>query len=465
MEITEILIAAAVSLLIGCFVPERWRITVFFVLSLIALFWLQPPLPVDRFIWLFPFATLFLTAAVWWLTRSPENSENWQQIGLLLGLGCGFGMVISRPDASPDWLKLATIGTLGLGTVVGAAVFTRGEIEFRKQAGLVIIFCLVVILFVLKTPALVRFLSQAARFAEGMDTQSASGSDLQWIGISYIAFRLIAVLLDFRNDRLPALSFQEALLYVIFPASLVAGPIDQAQRFTGDLRAQSRLDAERLVDAGRRLTSGVFKKFVIADSLALVALSPRIAQDADTLWGAWLVVYLYAFQIFFDFSGYTDIAIGLGKLVGVDLPENFDRPYLRQNLALFWQSWHMTLTRWFRTYFFIPLTRALLRRKLPISDYLVAQLATMTLIGLWHGVTVNFVLWGVWHAVGLTIHKQIADRTRPWYLRQRQKPWANRLIYGSGVFVTFHYVVLGWVFFALPEPWMSFELFGKLFGQ
>lgn len=438
MEITEILITAVISLLIGYFVTTRWRIPVFFVLSIAALFWLQA----DTL--LFPFLTLLMTAAVWWMVQKPEHRENWPQIGLLMGMGCVAGLLIT--GATPDGLRLVSVGILGVGTVISAAAFTRGEVDFQKQVVLILIGCLITILLILKTPALNDFFS------------------LQWIGISYIAFRLMGMMLDFRNDRLPAMGFQETLIYVIFPASLVAGPIDQAQRFTADLNAQHRLTAERLVDASTRLTIGLFKKFVVADSLALVALSPQVAEDVHSIGGAWLVAYLYAFQIFFDFSGYTDIAIGLGKLVGIDLPENFDRPYLRQNLAQFWQNWHMTLTRWFRTYFFVPLTRALLRRKLPISDYLVAQLATMSLIGLWHGVTVNFVLWGVWHAVGLYIHKQIADHTRPWYLRQRQKKWANRLIYLSGMLVTFHYVVVGWVFFALPEPDMSFEFLQKLLG-
>lgn len=463
MAISEILIAAVVSFLVGRFAPQRWRPAIIFTLSITALFWLQPDLPVDGFRWLFPFLTLFFIAAVWWITK-VENEANWQPIILFLVIGCLAGMIITFPENAPDLLRLISIGLLAIGAVMGAAAFTQGEVDFRKELALVVVGILVAILFVLKTPALVRFLSETSRYAVGLETFSASISDIQWIGISYIAFRLMAMLLDFRNDRLPAMNFREAVTYVIFPAALPAGPIDLPQHFMSDLRTQHGLTAERTVDAGRRLTIGLFKKFVLADSLALVALSPQIAADTPSIWGAWLVAYLYAFQIYWDFSGYTDIAIGLGKLMGIDLPENFDRPYLRQNLAQFWQNWHMTLTRWFRTYFFLPFTRALLRRKLPISDYFVAQLATMTLIGLWHGVTANFVLWGVWHAVGLYIHKQISDRTRRWYLRQREKPWANRVMYASGVLVTFHYVVLGWVFFALPEPRMSFEFLQKLFG-
>lgn len=468
MEITQILIVGGVSAAIGKFVPLHGRMPVLVTLSIAALFWLQPTSPVGTLRWLFPFLTLLLVGAGWWVTQPPEKAtesptQNSRLLGLLL-LGCLVGMVISSPDDLPEITRILAIGMLGSVTVIGLRQYTQGDLVFRKQLALLLVALLIAILLILKTPGLVRFLSASSRYAVGLDTLTASISDIQWLGISYIVFRLMAMLLDFRNDRLPAMNFQETLLYVIFPAALPAGPIDQAQRFVGDVLATHELTAERMVEAGRRITMGLFKKFVVADSLALVALSTQTAEDARSMGAAWLIAYLYAFQIFYDFSGYTDIAIGLGKLVGFDLPENFDRPYLRQNLAQFWQNWHMTLTRWFRTYFFVPFTRALLRRKLPVSDYFLAQLATMTLIGLWHGVTGNFVLWGLWHAVGLYIHKQISDRTRPWYLRQRQKKWANRLMYASGVFATFHFVVVGWVFFALPEPSQSFEFLQKLFG-
>ncbi|MBZ0307017.1 MAG: hypothetical protein K8I82_13185, partial [Anaerolineae bacterium] len=240
MEIAEILITAVISLLIGYAVPGHWRIPVFFVLSIAALFWLQTLLP--------PFLTLLITAAVWWMVQKPEQKENWPQTGLLVGVGCVAGLLIT--GATPDGLRLVSVGILGVGTIISAAAFTRGDVDFQKQVVLVLIGCLIAILFILKTPALNDFFS------------------LQWIGISYIAFRLIGMMLDFRNDRLPALGFQETLIYVIFPASLVAGPIDQAQRFITDLRAQHPFTAERLMDASTRLTMGLFKKFVVADSLA-----------------------------------------------------------------------------------------------------------------------------------------------------------------------------------------------------
>jgi D-alanyl-lipoteichoic acid acyltransferase DltB (MBOAT superfamily) len=222
--------------------------------------------------------------------------------------------------------------------------------------------------------------------------------------------------------------------------------------------------APRLVEAGGRIGMGLFKKFVIADSLALVALNSTNAGQAQSAGALWLLLYAYAFRLFFDFSGYTDIAIGIGILCGIKLPENFDRPYLKNSLAGFWQSWHMTLSNWVRFYVFSPLSRALLKRKVDSQTAVfLAQMATMIVIGLWHGVTLGFVLWGVWHGLGLFAHKTWSDRTRKWFISLNQKPRLKTAWTIAGVLLTFHFVLLGWVWFALPveSAWRGFlGLFG-----
>jgi D-alanyl-lipoteichoic acid acyltransferase DltB (MBOAT superfamily) len=197
----------------------------------------------------------------------------------------------------------------------------------------------------------------------------------------------------------------------------------------------------------------------------------------------WVIVYAYALRIFFDFSGYTDIAIGLGRLFGIKLPENFDRPYLKQNLTLFWNSWHMTLAQWFRAYYFNPVTRALRSPKetrfLPAQGFfrqpafiiLFGQITTMLLIGLWHGITWNFVAWGAWHAAGLFIHNRWAEFQRKRHANDSDgaepasaPPWRNRLTNTLSIVVTFHFVALGWVWFALPGIDQSLVVFRRLLG-
>ena len=216
---------------------------------------------------------------------------------------------------------------------------------------------MIAVLVILKTPVLSQ---QASIFFRTLANRSAEGAlatDLRWLGFSYIAFRLIHVLRDRQTGRLPELSLAEFATYVVFFPSLAAGPIDRAERFAQDLRKDFRLTQEDTLSAGQRLVIGLFKKFVIADALALIALNDALAIQVRSTFWMWIVTYAYAFQIYFDFSGYTDIAIGTARLAGVKLPENFAAPYLKPNLAQFWNSWHITLTQWIRSYFFNPFNR------------------------------------------------------------------------------------------------------------
>ena len=268
---------------------------------------------------------------------------------------------------------------------------------------------------------------------------------------------------DRLTGRLPQLRLREFVTYTIFFPAFTAGPIDRIQRFVSDLEAGFRLDVEHFFAAATRIVVGVFKKFALADSLALIALNAANAQQStSTLW-TWVLLYAYALRIYFDFSGYTDIAIGIGQLVGITLPENFERPYLKSNLTAFWNAWHITLAQWFRAYFFNPLTRALRKRKFSVPVIiLIGQLGTMVLIGLWHGVTWNFAIWGAWHGLGLFVHNRWADFTKGRFTNL--SPTAQRAANIGDVLLTFQFVTLGWVWFALPTPSLAVAVFQKLFG-
>jgi alginate O-acetyltransferase complex protein AlgI len=222
-----------------------------------------------------------------------------------------------------------------------------------------------------------------------------------------------------------------------------------------------------VVEGITRILIGGVKKFFIADVLLVHLLpGPDLIPSISTA-SAWIRLYSFALYIFFDFSGFTDIAIGTGRLLGYTLPENFNAPYLKPNLAQFWQSWHITLSTWLRFYVFSPLSRRLLRTRLgshPLLVVFYAQIVTMLLIGLWHGITINFALWGLWHGLGLFVHKVYADRTRRWQLRLQQKPVAARMVGILSTLATFHFVTLGWVFFMFPDPADSAALLRRLFG-
>ena len=225
---------------------------------------------------------------------------------------------------------------------------------------------------------------------------------------------------------------------------------------------------DHVVEGVTRIIFGLFKKFVLADSLAIIALNSTNALQVKSFVWLWILLYSYTAQIYLDFSGYTDIAIGIGRLAGIELPENFDRPYLKPNIVAFWNSWHITMAKWFRAYYFNPLTRFFLRSKhklLPWMAIFLAQLSTMALIGLWHGVTWNFLVWGIWHGIGLYIHNRWVA-----FLKARSHVlpsslFSNRGLKAASVLLTFHFVSIGWVWFALPEIGLSMTVLGRLFGM
>ena len=290
-----------------------------------------------------------------------------------------------------------------------------------------------------------------------------------WLGLSFILFRLLHVLFEARKGQLPATRFGDLLIYTLFPPSLIAGPIDRLPRFQSDLdRVGQAYRFEFLAEGIWRILIGAFKKFVIADLLARLPLLLADYPGRTSVPALWISLYAYGFVLYFDFAGYTDMALGVARLIGFELPENFSAPYLKTNLARFWQAWHMTLSSWARDYVFFPLARTLRLRAawLPANaTALLCHLTTMLVIGLWHGFSWTFVVWGVWHAVGLFIVKLWGDYRRP-KIAAARRTGASRSIWWTlpAWFLTFNYVMLGWVFFGARDLPSAITTLGRLFG-
>lgn len=509
MNLTQIAIFAAGALLFGGLaalatrdatgrlntLARRVRPWLMLSASIAALYWLQSSTPIRHLDFWLPTATLGLTVLVWVATLKPRPATGGRRpdqaagpaildrrataITALVIAGIVALIAATRyvdtlccltPSRPPE-ISAVGVAMLTCAAVCGVAWFAQAR-QLALQAALV---TLLLALFVaLKTEPLTAGVSAILRSLTGQSVSQASALDVRWLGFSYIAFRLIHVLRDHATGRLPALSLREFVTYVVFFPALTAGPIDRAERFVKDLRGweagpdAAAARAEDVTEGLRRILIGVFRKFAVADTLALIALNETNAGQAQSGIWAWVLVYAYAFRLYFDFSGYTDIAIGLGRLSGVRLPENFDRPYLRSNLTMFWNSWHMTLANWFRAYWFNPLTRWLRTAGgaslSPSAIILIGQTTTMTLIGIWHGVTWNYALWGLWHAAGLFIH----NRWTAWIRSRPGGPpaavWRGRLINALNVALTFHFVALGWVWFVLPDVGQAMALFARLFG-
>lgn len=475
MTLVVILILAAAALVLRLFFKPAAMTWALFILSAWAVFWLQSSTPIRYLSFWLPVVTLALAAFSWALVTPPEargGRENRTAALVLITVILLAGLtrfvrlpeVLALPNPPQTWL---VIGGLAVVSALGLLV---GRFSRPVPAALWVGIGVLLVLFVaLKLPPLSALTAAGLRALAGQSTSLALATDLRWLGFSYLAFRLIHTFRDRQTGRLPVVSLREYMTYAVFFPAYTAGPIDRLDRFIKDLRSPGpcRPAAPDLLDGGQRLFVGLFKKFVLADTLALVALSPASAGQAQAAGWLWVMLYAYTFQIYLDFSGYTDIAIGLGVLMGIRLPENFNRPYLRPNLGQFWNNWHMTLTLWFRAYFFNPLTRALRggSRPLPVPTViLITQVSTMVLIGLWHGITWSFVAWGLWHGLGLFLQNRWTDfvRSRAWFAGAG--PRAQWGLNALSVLTTFHFVALGWVWFALPDVTQAARVMTGLFG-
>jgi len=477
MSLVSILILVGLSLgvhLASLFsFTRRFRIQLLLILSVAVIYWLQPGLPIRGLDFWLPTATVFIAVLGWLLTAQPEERAYRSNLHtyflltmliLVIALTRYLGATTFLTPSRPPQIHLVIAALL----VVSLFFFALQKL--RKTPGKLLglaIFALLLLFILLKLPSLTLAASSTLRGFTGQSRELASAFDIRWLGFSYIAFRLIHTLRDRQVGHLPASSLEEYLVYMLFFPAFSAGPIDRAERFIKQLRQPEAPGAKNLAAGGERLLIGLFKKFILADTLAMIALNGQNAGQVQGAGWLWLLLLAYSFQIFFDFSGYTDIAIGLGHLMGIRLPENFNAPYLKPNLTRFWDNWHITLTQWFRAYVFNPLTRLLRTKARTLPAWLViliTQLSTMVLIGLWHGMTLNFILWGLWHGFGLFINNRWSSAARPLTNRAQSRPALNRLVTVLSILLTFTYVSLGWVWFALPDVSTSLKVFAGLFG-
>jgi alginate O-acetyltransferase complex protein AlgI len=252
------------------------------------------------------------------------------------------------------------------------------------------------------------------------------------LGISFYTFEAISYVVDvYRGRTQPVRNPLNYALYILFFPHLVAGPIVRPYEFLPQIDRPKRFDWPRFQAGVQLFLLGLFKKSVIADQIAL-AVDPVFKEPGTFGSGAlWLAVLGYAVQIYCDFSGYTDMALGLAHTLGFKLPNNFNAPYLATSPSDFWRRWHISLSRWLRDYLYIPLGG---NRKGPVRT-MVNLFITMLLGGLWHGANWTFVAWGAYHGLLLAIQRVLP------------KSLEHPAIRPLGMFATFLAVCVGWVLF------------------
>jgi alginate O-acetyltransferase complex protein AlgI len=257
------------------------------------------------------------------------------------------------------------------------------------------------------------------------------------IGISFYTFQTLSYSIDvYRRQLKPCTSILDFALYVAFFPQLVAGPIVRAAEFLPQVSRMLLPKSQQVYSGLAQLLRGFVKKVLIADHLATMVDPVFAAPDFYAWPTVVLAVFAYTGQIYCDFSGYSDIAIGSARLLGFELPDNFRHPYLAQSPGDFWRRWHITLSTWLRDYLYIPLGGNRISTLFTYRNLLI----TMTLGGLWHGASWNFVIWGIWHAVMLCL-------TRSWKVDATIDSITSGCRQVAQTGITLAVVVVGWTLF------------------
>lgn len=258
------------------------------------------------------------------------------------------------------------------------------------------------------------------------------------LGLSYIIFKHISYITDVYWKVLKKGNFFDFLCYSSLFTIVVAGPIERFERFSPQASKLQYFNNSNISFFFRRLIYGLFKKLVIANWIGYF-INPYLQHyDTESFLIKVLVIFGFSIQIYTDFSGYSDIAIGSSRLFGFHIIENFDWPYIQSNISKFWRHWHISLYTWFRDYLYIPLGGSRKGKNRTIINVIIV----FTLCGLWHGASWNFLLWGLWHGVGISIF-------RIWNMNIQKiasiQNMTERLVYKlMTTIVTFVYVSLGW---------------------
>jgi D-alanyl-lipoteichoic acid acyltransferase DltB (MBOAT superfamily) len=280
------------------------------------------------------------------------------------------------------------------------------------------------------------------------------------VGISFFTFQSLSYTIDvYRRNIKPLKNFLDYAFFVSFFPQLVAGPIVRAKDFIPQIRQPMKVTNEMISAGIYLIICGLFKKAIISDYIGVnfvdrIFDNPSLYSGIENLLG----VYGYGLQIYCDFSGYSDMAIGIALLLGFRYPANFDSPYKSVNVTEFWRRWHISLSSWLRDYLYISLGG---NRKGKIRTY-VNLFITMLLGGLWHGASWNFVIWGGLHGIGLAVHKYYMSFFHRNKNEISDSHTFNRWI---NVLITFHFVMLGWIFFRNPSLDNCGIILSRIFGH
>jgi D-alanyl-lipoteichoic acid acyltransferase DltB (MBOAT superfamily) len=473
MNLIQIIFFISISLLYRLILKNKGLEWFVLLISIATIYWLQPISTIRTLDFWFPTLSISFGMISWIIVSKKEELTSRENvityvsvISFLLIIGISrFAPILGiyKFISVPNFIYTLQFLIILIFLLVAIRLFNRKEIILWGMVGI-----LILIFIILKNDPLTYKLSIYLRQINKQSVNLASSDEIAWVGYSYIAFRIMHALIESKKRMGVNVSLRSYLGYLLYFPAFLAGPIDRIDHFQEEILSDKKPLIEDFSKAGELIAIGLFQKFILADSLAKISMNETLSATITTPFWMWLVVIVYAFRIYLDFNGYTNIALGISRIIGIQLPENFNKPLLSPTLTIFWNNWHITLTQWFRDYYFNPLTRFIRTKFRSLNSQFIMgfmQITTMVLIGLWHGISYNFIVWGVWNGIGLFFQNRITG----FITRKTRigKPfWKISTISTTfSIILTFLYISLGWVWFAMPTLDASMRVFSILFGK
>jgi len=375
----------------------------------------------------------------------------WIKSGFMILASIGvISLAISKPI--PLLLLLLLITTVIY--IIGKSLLTSPEQSIKKRVLFSTIISITIFLCFFKYAIIQTFLISIFN-----SSKFKLEHHLFFMGVSYFSFKFIHFLVECDKGKIEKLSYLTFLNYILFFPNFFSGPINRYNSFSTSIATKAKITDNFLV-GGQRIITGLFKKIVLGDFLfpySIAALNLNTATPLEIIVG----IYTYGFYIYFNFSGYTDMAIGCGKMVGIELPENFNYPFFKRNLQQFWANWHISLTSWLTDYIYWPLVKKIRHNKTlqkkPVTISNICIFLTFVICGLWHGDGLNYLIWGAYHGVGLAILNGYTYVIRR-YTNNKVRKFIGKspIAYGLSNFITFQFVSFGFLIFACDMSLLAF---------
>lgn len=275
-----------------------------------------------------------------------------------------------------------------------------------------------------------------------------------FVGISYMNFKAIQMIIEIYDETIKDVSVLDTIYFFIFFTTLSSGPVDRSRRFESDLKKKINRDEyinDYLIFGVKRIIQGLIYKFVIANLISSLWMSKILSIDMihrklNLLINSWNYMYAYSMYLFFDFAGYTALAVGTSYILGIKMPENFNKPFLSKDMKEFWTRWHISLSKWFGDYIYSRFVLNSMRNKRFKNRFIAshaAQLLTMFIMGIWHGLQWYYILYGLYQGLAL-VGTDIFQRKSKFYKKHKKEKWFQYI----QIVVTFHIACFGLLLFS-----------------